>query len=210
MRFADRRDAGRRLAVAVAGIEPSDPVVLALPRGGVPVGFEVARELGAPLDVLVVRKIGAPFQPELGLGALAESGEPLLDERSLRRLGLSPDDLAPTVAAERAELARRLERYRRGREPLAVEGRTVVVVDDGLATGGTAHAAVLAVRARGPAAVVLAVPVAAPETLDRLRPEVDELVCLQAPTRFAAVGQWYEVFDQTSDEEVEALLAQSA
>lgn len=207
MRFADRRDAGRRLGAAVAAGDHADPVVLALPRGGVPVGFEVAQALAAPLDVLVVRKIGAPFQPELGVGALAESGAPILNAATMQRLGLGPDDVAATIAAERVELARRLQRYRGGRAPLPVKGRTAIVVDDGLATGGTARAAVAAIRARKPAAVVLAVPVAAPETLDLLAPEVDELVCLAAPERFSAVGQWYEIFDQTPDEEVEALLA---
>lgn len=207
MRFADRTDGGRRLADALAGRHLPDPVVLALPRGGVPVGAEVADRLGVPLDVLVVRKIGAPGRPELGVGALAEDAEPVWDDEGLAVLGLDRADLAETVAAERRELRRRLDRYRRGRPPVPVQGRTAVVVDDGLATGGTALAAVRAVRGRGPARVVLAVPVGAPQAVTRLVREADEVVCPLVPERFTAVGLWYERFGQTSDEEVEALLA---
>ncbi len=206
MRFKDRFEAGRKLADELRKQSLTDPVILAMPRGGVPVGFEVARELGAPLDVVVVRKIGAPFQPELGVGALAEDGEPLLDEGSLERLGLVPDDLEETIDSERAELQRRMRRYRGDRPPVAVEGRSAVIVDDGLATGGSARAALQAVRQRGPSRLVLAVPVSPPETAARLAADADDLVCLSTPEQFMAVGQWYRDFDQTSDEEVVELL----
>ncbi|MGW7261059.1 phosphoribosyltransferase [Streptomyces sp. NPDC054834] len=206
MRFQDRRQAGRELAVRLRTIQEqgmlSDPVVLALPRGGVAVAEEVARELDAPLDVLVVRKIGAPSQEEFGVGAIAGDDPPLLDEDTVRGLGLSEEELAPVVARERAELHRREQRYRQGRPPPDLAGHTVIVVDDGLATGSTARAALRHVRRRGPARVVLAVPVGAPGSLDQLRGEADDVVCLLRPASFAAVGQWYEDFGQLTDAEV--------
>ncbi|MDP8970289.1 MAG: phosphoribosyltransferase [Actinomycetota bacterium] len=209
MRFKDRLEAGRQLAAELRRAKLVDPVILALPRGGVPVGFEVARSLDAPLDVVVVRKIGAPFQPELGVGAVAEGGDALLDEDALQRLGLTREDLEETIAAERAELERRLLRYRGDRPAVPVEGRSAVVVDDGLATGGSARAALQAVRRRGPSRLVLAVPVSPPETAERLSIDADELVCLATPEQFMAVGQWYQHFDQTSDETVIELLQRS-
>ena len=205
-RFRDRAEAGRRLADGVVALSLTDPVVLALPRGGVVVAAPVAAALQAPLDVLVVRKIGVPWQPELGAGALAEDGEPDLDPALLAKVGVTRDDLAPVVARERAELARRVDLYRGGSPLPPVADRTVVLVDDGLATGGTARAAAAALRRLGARRVVLAVPVAAPDTLARLRTVVDDVVCLDAPARFAAVGQAYEDFRQTSDAEVLALL----
>ena len=206
MRFRDRRQAGRELAARLRerrdeGALP-DPVVLALPRGGVAVAAEVARALDAPLDVLVVRKIGAPFHAEFGVGAMAGDGVPVFDEDSLLRLGLSESDLAAVVARERAELRRREERYRQGRPPPDTRGRTVVVVDDGLATGSTARAALRALRARDPGRLVLAVPVGAAEGLALMRSEADEVLCLHEPAAFMAVGQWYEEFDQLTDEDV--------
>ncbi|MEU5510116.1 phosphoribosyltransferase [Streptomyces fungicidicus] len=206
MRFRDRRQAGRELAARLRerrdeGALP-DPVVLALPRGGVAVAAEVARALDAPLDVLVVRKIGAPFHEEFGVGAMAGDGVPVFDEDSLFRLGLSESDLAAVVARERAELRRREERYRQGRPPPDTRGRTVVVVDDGLATGSTARAALRALRARDPGRLVLAVPVGAAEGLALMRSEADEVLCLHEPAAFMAVGQWYEEFDQLTDEDV--------
>ncbi|MET4657633.1 phosphoribosyltransferase [Streptomyces fungicidicus] len=206
MRFRDRRQAGRELAARLRerrdeGALP-DPVVLALPRGGVAVAAEVARALDAPLDVLVVRKIGAPFHEEFGVGAMAGDGVPVFDEDSLLRLGLSESDLAAVVARERAELRRREERYRQGRPPPDTRGRTVVVVDDGLATGSTARAALRALRARDPGRLVLAVPVGAAEGLALMRSEADEVLCLHEPAAFMAVGQWYEEFDQLTDEDV--------
>ncbi|MDT0398739.1 MULTISPECIES: phosphoribosyltransferase family protein [Streptomyces] len=206
MRFRDRRQAGRELAARLRerqdeGALP-DPVVLALPRGGAAVAFEVARALDAPLDVLVVRKIGAPFHEEFGVGAMAGDGIPLYDEDALLRLGLSEADLAPVVARERAELRRREERYRQGRPAPELAGRTVVVVDDGLATGSTARAALRALRARDPGHLVLAVPVGSAEGITLMRSEADEVLCLHEPAAFMAVGQWYEEFDQLTDEDV--------
>ncbi|AYL34498.1 phosphoribosyltransferase [Streptomyces fungicidicus] len=206
MRFRDRRQAGRELAARLRerrdeGALP-DPVVLALPRGGVAVAAEVAHALDAPLDVLVVRKIGAPFHEEFGVGAMAGDGVPVFDEDSLFRLGLSESDLAAVVARERAELRRREERYRQGRPPPDTRGRTVIVVDDGLATGSTARAALRAARAQDPGRLVLAVPVGAAEGLALMRSEADEVLCLHEPAAFMAVGQWYEEFDQLTDEDV--------
>ncbi|MET8178051.1 phosphoribosyltransferase [Streptomyces sp. NPDC005336] len=212
MRFHDRREAGRRLARRLC--EPThngrlrNPVVLALPRGGAPVAGEVAQALHAPLDVLVARKIGAPFNPELGVGALAGEDPPLYDERALEVLGLTPGQLASHVERERAELHRHEQLYRRGRPPSDVRNRTVIVVDDGLATGVTARVALRTVRRRGPARVVLAVPVCSREAATAVRPEADDLVCLHQPDTFGAVGLWYENFEQAADEEViEALRA---
>ncbi|GAA2460245.1 phosphoribosyltransferase [Streptomyces glaucus] len=206
MRFRDRRQAGRALADRLRALRDAgaleDPVVLALPRGGVAVAREVALALDAPLDVLVVRKIGAPFQEEFGVGAIAGDDEPLYDGRTLRRLGLTEAALAPVVARERAELRRREQRYRQGRPAPDLRGRTVIVVDDGLATGSTARAALRAVRRREPAKVVLAVPVSSPEAARLLRAEADEVVCLHEPAAFLAVGVWYEDFEQLTDEDV--------
>lgn len=206
--YEDRRDAGRRLGEALAGRELHRPLVLALPRGGVPVAVEVARALHAELDVLVVRKIGAPGQPELGIGAVAEGGEPLLHPPSLRMLGVTERQLEATVAAERRELDRRVERYRGARPLPAVADRDVLVVDDGLATGGTARAALAALAPRRPRRLVLAVPVGSPRTVAELEHDADEVVCLQQPEHFQAVGQWYRDFAQTTDDVVVRLLAE--
>ncbi|HET6916892.1 MAG TPA: phosphoribosyltransferase [Acidimicrobiales bacterium] len=209
MPFVDRRDAGRRLAQRLMFLRGEDVVVVGLPRGGVPVAFEVARALHAPLDVILVRKLGVPFQPELAMGALGEGGARVLDEEVLDLAGVTPAALAVVERREKAELERRGARYRDDRAPVELSGRTAVVVDDGIATGSTARAACQVARARGAARVVLAVPVAAGSTLEELRREV-EVVCLEAPQSFWAIGQWYRDFSQISDEEVARLLAESA
>lgn len=207
MRFADRIEAGARLAERLAEVDlPEQPVILALPRGGVPVAEQVAAALDAPLDVVGVRKIGAPGQPELGVGAISEGGVVYLDEQMLRRLRLSAGDLTSTIATEQTELERRVQHYRGDRPLPDLDGRCAIVVDDGLATGVTARAAVRAVRAHGAAGVVLAIPVCAPAGRIALADDADEVVCVAAPEPFAAVGQWYHRFEQTSDEEVLAAL----
>jgi putative phosphoribosyl transferase len=206
--FGDRTQAGRQLAAALAQLPLSDPVVLALPRGGVPVAAEVALALHAPLDLLIVRKIGAPGKPELAVGAIAEGTDAaVVDRETLAATGASQAYVDRQARVERQEIARRRALYLQGRPPLAVEGRTVIVVDDGLATGSTARAAVRALRARKPARVVLAVPVAPPEAVAELQAEVDELVCLSTPEFFGAVGVHYADFRQVGDEEVIAALA---
>ena len=209
MRFANRRDAGRRLAEQLRRLDLDDPVVLGLPRGGVPVAYEVACALDAPLDVMVARKIGAPFQPELGVGAIAEGGVLVFDEATLRSLRLEVAQLDATVAREHIELQRRVEHYRGGAQPPDLAGRSAVVVDDGLATGVTARAALRAVRRASPARLVLAVPVGPPDAGEFMRPDADEIVVLEMPAHLAAVGQWYDDFAQTADEEVIALLQQA-
>lgn len=210
MQFTDRTDAGRRLAVALRHLGRRDPVVLGLPRGGVPVAYEVAQALGAPLDVIVVRKLGVPYHPELGFGAIGEGGVRVISEEIVRRTGVGEKDLVAVERAEAAELVRRAHAYREGRPRLPLEGRAVVVVDDGVATGATARAACQVVRAQGAAYVVLAVPVASPDAAARLREDADEVVRLSAPALFSAVGEWYRDFSQTSDEEVVALLARAS
>ncbi|MGW7200290.1 phosphoribosyltransferase family protein [Streptomyces chryseus] len=210
MLFTDRADAGQRLAVALRHLEADAPVVLGLPRGGVPVAYEVARTLGAPLDVVVVRKLGVPYHRELGFGAIGEGGARVISDDIVLRSGVGPDEAAAVERAEKAELDRRARRFRGDRPRLALRGRTVVVVDDGIATGATAAAACEVVRAQGAARVVLAAPVAAPDAVARLSSQADDVVCLSVPAMFRAVGEWYDDFTQTSDEEVVALLARAA
>lgn len=207
MRFADRTDAGRQLAAALQPLALADPVVLALPRGGVPVAVEVARALHAPLDLLLVRKIGAPWNPEFAVAAIAEGGDPVVDEECLLATGATPEHVAREAVAARAEIARRRAAYLAGRAAVPVAGRDVIVVDDGIATGSTVRAALRALRQRAPARVLLAVPVAPPDTLAALRAEVDALVCLRTPVPFEAVGAHYVDFHQVPDTEVVRLLA---
>jgi len=208
LRFQDRHDAGRQLAGLLEHLREEAPLVVGIPRGGVPVAAEVARALDAPLDVALVRKIGAPQNPEFAIGALAEGGVHVLSERVVRALGLSDAELETLIARVEGELGERLRRYRGGREPIELTGRTVIVVDDGLATGSSALAAVRSLRRRGAGRVILAVPVAAPQSLAALRAEADEVVCVQTPADLWAVGYWYEDFRPTTDEEVTALLAE--
>jgi predicted phosphoribosyltransferase len=210
--FANRVEGGRALgAVVVAHLADTGrrdrPLVLALPRGGVPVGYEVARSVVGELDVIVARKIGLPGQPELALGAVAEEGPPIFNTTLLRRIHLGEHQVAEMVARERAEVARRLRRYRGDRPPPDVSGRTVIVVDDGLATGATARAALAAVRGRGPGHLIFAAPVCASDSAAALRSHADGVLCVVAPDDLGAVGLWYADFAQTSDDEVARLLS---
>jgi len=207
--FADRVEAGERLAEALAEHAGADCVILAIPRGGVVVGEVVARELGAALDVVVPRKIGAPMNPELGVGAVAP-GVRVLDPELIRMLHVSDEYLEREIAAQEREIERRLRTYREGRPPVDVQGRTAIIVDDGVATGGTAIAALRWARAQGAAKVILAVPVAPAAAMARLEPEADEVVVLGTPEPFFAVGEWYRRFEQTSDEEVVDALSRAA
>jgi putative phosphoribosyl transferase len=208
VRFRDREDAGRQLAERLVSEHLAQPIVLALPRGGVPVGAPVAEALGVPLEVFVARKVGAPHHPEYGIGAVAEGGGRVMDRTAVRSVGLSAADFDRLAAAEEIEIDRRVHRYRGNRPLPHVLGRTVILVDDGLATGVTAEAALRALRSLRPGRLVLAVPVCAPDTAARLTAIADEVVCLHAPPDFDAVGRWYRRFGQTTDAEVGRLLAE--
>ncbi len=209
VQFADRQDAGRQLALLLTRFRDVDPIVVAIPRGGVPVAYEVARALGAPLDIVGVRKIGAPQNPEYAIGAVAEGDVTIIDDAAVGRIGLGAADLAVLAGRVRHELGRRLARY--GDHPrAAVTGRTVLLIDDGLATGHTAQAAACALRARGAARVILAVPVAAPQSAAALRDWVDDVICVETPVHMWAIGLWYDDFSPTSDDEVIALLREHA
>jgi putative phosphoribosyl transferase len=210
MVFADRVDAGRKLATKLMHLRDEPVVVLGLPRGGVPVAFEVAAALGAPLDVIVVRKLGVPFQPELGMGAIGEDGARVINDEIVRLAGVSERQLAEVESRERAELERRALRFRGDRPRVPLAGRTAVVVDDGIATGSTARAACQVARAHGAARVVLAVPVAPPGWTARFSGDADEFVCLGTPDPFYAIGQFYADFSQTSDEEVVTCLQRAS
>jgi putative phosphoribosyl transferase len=209
--FADRVQAGRQLARALAHLKDAEPIVLALPRGGVVVGFEVAAALHAPLDIVAVRKIGAPFHPELGIGALVDGDEPelFLDSERTRMFAANEEDLRTQVETEFREMQRRERLYRGGEPRIDVHGRTVIVVDDGIATGSSMHAVLRGLRRAYPRWVVLAVPVAPPQTIEMLRKQCDEVVCLHRPPFFRAVGEFYRDFNQTTDEEVIALLREN-
>lgn len=208
-RFRDRRDAGLQLANELWSHSIDHPIVLALPRGGVEVGYEVARALHAPLDVWVVRKVGVPWHPELGVGAVAEGGYLYLARDTMADLGLSDEDLSDVIERERLEVDLRVRRFRSGRSRPNLSGRNVLLVDDGIATGGTVRAAIRAIRAEKPKRIVLAVPVAAADTLAELAPEVDQVVCLLTPRSMYAIGLWYEDFRQVSSDEVVQLLDRS-
>lgn len=208
--FSDRADAGRQLAEDLASYADQDTIVLALPRGGVPVAFEIARRLHAPLDVFIVRKVGVPGHEELAMGAIASGGVRVTNEDVIHQLGISDEVFAAAANEEMRELARRETAYREGRPMPVLQGRTVILIDDGLATGSTMRAAVRAVREQLPGRLVVGVPVAARSTCQELRTEADEVVCHLTPKPFGAVGMWYDDFSQTTDQEVHDLLAQAA
>jgi putative phosphoribosyl transferase len=212
MRFRDRAEAGRRLAAELARFRDREPVVLALPRGGVPVAYQIAAALDAPLDLILVRKIGAPFQRELAVAAIVdgEQIDVVVNEEIAEEVGAGPEYIEKEAARQAGEIERRRRLYLCGREPVRVRGRTAIVVDDGIATGATMRAALRAVGRRQPAHLVLAVPVAPPETIAALRAEVDEVVCLATPTPFFAIGNFYDDFHQVADEEVRDLLERAA
>jgi putative phosphoribosyl transferase len=211
MLFQDRFQAGRVLASKLSQFaNRSDVVVLALPRGGVPVGFEVAKALNVPLDVFVVRKLGLPGHEELAMGAIASGGVRVLNDDVVQSLGLRAEVIDAVATEEEQELERREHEYRDGRPPLDVRGRTVILVDDGLATGSSMRVAALALRQKQPAQIIVAVPVASAKTCSEFESEVDKVVCAVTPEPFWAVGQWYKEFSQTSDEEVRELLRRAA
>src|SRR2546421_1153509 len=208
MIFRDRTDAGRQLSARLTRYaNRNDVLVLALPRGGMPVAYEVAKELKAPLDVFLVRKLGVPGYEELAMGAIASGGVRVVNEDVVQHLGIAPEVIDAVAAREQGELERRERAYRDERPAPDVRGRTVILVDDGLATGSTMRAAALALRQKGPARVVVAVPVASREACEEFRGEVDDVVCAATPEPFMGVGRWYEDFSQTTDEEVRSLLA---
>jgi len=209
MMFTDRHDAGRRLAHRLLPFADADIVVLGLPRGGVPVAAEVAAALSAPLDVIVVRKLGVPHQPELAMGAIGEDGVRVVNDEVVRMAGIGPADLAAVERSERTELDRRARRFRGDRPRIDLTGKTALIVDDGLATGSTARAACQVARAHGAATVVLAVPVAPVEAAGRMADAADTFVALETPSTFYGVGQFYRDFTQTTDEEVVTLLGPS-
>jgi len=212
MIFVDRADAGRRLAAKLKSFKEARPAVLALPRGGVPVGFEIASALAAPLDVVLVRKIGAPFQHELALGAIVGNGEieRVIDSSLMSELDVSPAYLEKEIERESAEIDHRRKLYYGTRQPADIRDKTAIVVDDGIATGYTMRAALRATRRREPRRIVMAVPVAPPETIEALRKEVDEIVCLAMPEEFWAIGAFYSDFNQVDDVQVMDLLARAA
>jgi putative phosphoribosyl transferase len=204
--FHDREQAGDELAKRLLSYRDQSPVILGLPRGGVPVAHEVAQVLGAPLDVWVARKLGAPSQTELGMGAVAEGGEVFLDPHIVREIGASEHEVQAIIRKETGEVEERCRRFRGRRPAPAIEGKTVIVVDDGIATGGTARAVLRSLRRRRPGKLVFAVPVGSEDTLEDMRGEADEIVCLSPQAEFFAVGLWYEVFGEVEDDDVVALL----
>jgi putative phosphoribosyl transferase len=207
MRFHDRREAGHKLAEALEFLKDRpDVVILAIPRGGVVVAYQVAQALGLPLDVMITRKVGAPGNPEFALGAVTGDGTVVLDDFLIDELGIPEDWVLDEVRIQQEEIQRRLQRYRGDRPMPEIEGRTVVLIDDGVATGSTVLASLRALRKRQPGELILAIPVGPPETVARLGREADQVVCLMTPEPFWAVGRFYEVFDQTTDEEVVELL----
>jgi predicted phosphoribosyltransferase len=210
MSFTDRSEAGRKLAAALGGYKDQQPVILALPRGGVPVAAEVAATLSAPIDLILVRKIGVPYQPELAMGAVVDGGAPIIvrNEDVIRLAGIDESSFKAVCDSELAEIERRRQRYLGGRERVEVAGQTAIVIDDGVATGATTRAALRATRARNPKRLVLAVPVAPTDSLAALRSDADDVICLEDHEFFGAIGLYYADFRQVSDEEVMRILAQ--
>ena len=209
--FANRREAGKELAGRLGAYRGrTDLVILALPRGGVPVAFEIAEALDAPMDIFVVRKLGMPGHPEFAMGAIATGGVRVMSQDVIRSYGIPPEQIEAVARAEHAELERREREYRGGRTPIELQGRTVILVDDGLATGSTMRAAVQAVRAHEPAGVIVAVPVGATSTCQELAAITDETICARMPERFSSVGLWYRDFSQTTDDEVRMLVEEHA
>ena len=208
--FINRKDAGRRLAIRLEHLRGQDLVVVGLPRGGVPVAAEVAQALGVPLDVIIVRKIGVPWQPELGMGAVGEDGARIINPEVVRIAGVSQRDLAAIERREMAEVERKAKQFRGDRPQIPFTGKTIVIVDDGIATGSTAKAACHIARARGAKRVVLAVPVAPADWNKRMIDDADELICVETPENFSGVGQWYRDFSQTTDDEVLQCLRHSS
>ncbi|MFZ2466962.1 MAG: phosphoribosyltransferase [Parvibaculum sedimenti] len=209
--FADREEAGRKLGARLLRFKDQKPCILALPRGGVPVGLEVAKMLGAPLDLIIVRKLGAPWQPELAIGAIVDGDKPqlVLNRDIIAQLGITPEEIESAKKQQIAEIERRRAAYLAGRPRVAIEGRTAIIVDDGIATGATIRAAILATRAAHPMKIVLAVPVAPTDTIAALNREADEIVCLETHDDFAALSLYYMDFRQLEDEEMRALLARA-
>jgi putative phosphoribosyl transferase len=211
MRFRNRCEAGKLLATQLkAFADNANAIVVALPRGGVVVGFEVAAALNLPLEITCPRKIGAPFNPEFAIGAITETGEGILSEELIEELGISQEYIHEQIEKEKKQAEWRLKHYRQGRKPRTFKDKTILLVDDGLATGATMRAAIKTVRKEGAKKIVMAIPVAPPDTLQKLKAEVDQTICLSAPAGFSAVGQFYDFFEQVSDEEVIELLRQSA
>lgn len=206
MLYKDRFDAGHKLAEKLIKYKDENPIIIALPRGGVVIGYEAAKMLNAPMDIIVTRKIGAPFQPEFGIGAIAPNGIKILDTETVRFLGISEAEIEKIIEQETIEMNRRIKLYRENLPELHLSKKTVIIVDDGLATGVTARAAILAIKQMNPEKVILAVPVSPPDTAEKFRREVDEFICLNEPPDFYAIGAYYENFEQVSDEEVINLL----
>jgi putative phosphoribosyl transferase len=209
--FRDRFSAGKELAIKLLNYASlSNVIVLGLPRGGVEVAYEVALRLNAELDVFLVRKLGAPFEPELAMGAIAEGGILLLNDAVVNYMGISKDSIESAAKQELAELERRLKLYRNGRPALELKGKTVLIVDDGLATGATMKAALKAIKRKEPQKIIVAVPVGAPTTCMEIKSEADEVICLKSPEPFTAVGSWYNIFEQTTDQQVQELLKKAS
>lgn len=206
MLYKDRKDAGQKLAEKLTKYSKDKPIIVALPRGGVVLGYEVAKKLKAPLDIIVARKLGAPFHPEFGIGAIAPNGVHILNIDLIRSLGVTEHELEKIIERETREMERRLELYRKDSPPLDLNNKTVILIDDGLATGVSTRAAVVSIKQMEPRKIILAVPVSPPDTADQFRKEVDEFICLSEPAGFYAVGAYYENFDQTTDDEVLDLL----